>query len=215
MRPSGNLVPISAVVEGRLDEVVLRAVIRHAGGIPGPVYGKHGKQYIRKNLSGYNRAANHSPWVVVVDLDQDADCAPPLREAWLLRPAPLMCFRVAVREIEAWLLADRMRIAEFLAVDSRKVPTDVEAIPDPKHAVLQLARSSRRKGIRQDMVPRRGGGREVGPAYNSRLIQFVNDRRRGWRPEVAAQSSESLRRCVRCLGRLVREARLLPQTPHP
>lgn len=214
MRPSGNLVPISAVVEGRLDEVVLRAVIRQAGGIAGPVYGKHGKQYIQRNLSGYNQAANHAPWVVVVDLDQDADCAPPFRAAWLLRPAPLMCFRVAVRKIEAWLLADRMRIAEFLAVDSRRVPTDVEAIPDPKYAVLQLVHFSRRKGIRQDMLPRPGSGREVGPAYNSRLIQFVTDSRRGWRPEVAAQSSESLRRCLRCLGRLVREARRYPKTPH-
>lgn len=194
---------IAAVAEGDLDEAVLRAVIRHAGGIPGPVYGKHGKQYIRKYLHVYNQAAHHAPWLVLVDLDQDADCAPPLRAAWLLRPAPMMCFRVAVREIEAWLLADRMRIAEFLAVDSRRVPNDVEALPDPKHAVLQLARSSRQKGIRQDMLPRFGSGREVGPAYNSRLIQFVNDSRRGWRPEVAAQSSESLRRCVRCLRRLV------------
>ena len=195
---------IAAVAEGHLDEAVLRAVIRHAGGIPGPVYGKHGKQYIRKNLHGYNQAANHAPWLVLVDLDQDADCAPPFRATWLLRPAPMMCFRVAVREIEAWLLADRMRIAEFLAVDSRKVPNDVEAIPDPKHTVLQLARSSRQKGIRQDMLPRPGSGREVGPAYNSRLIQFVTDSRRGWRPEVAAESSESLRRCVRCLRRLVK-----------
>ena len=207
MPPAPNPVAIFGVVEGDLDEAVLRSLIRHAGAIPGPIHGKHGKGYIQKHLSGYNQAAHYSPWLVVVDLDQDADCAPPFRAAWLLRPAPLMCFRVAVREIEAWLLADRMRIAKFLAVDSRKVPTDVEAISDPKHAVLQLARSSRRKGIRQDMVPRPGSGREVGPAYNSRLIQFVNDRRNGWRPGVAAQSSESLHRCLRRLGRLVQEVR--------
>ena len=198
---------IAAVAEGHLDEAVLRAVIRHAGGIPGPVYGKHGKQYIRKNLHGYNQAANHAPWLVLVDLDQDADCAPPFRATWLLRPAPMMCFRVAVREVEAWLLADRRRIAEFLGVDSRNVPTDVEAIPDPKHTVLQLAHVSRRKAIRQDMVPRPGSGREVGPAYNSRLIQFVTDSKKGWRPEVAAGTSESLRRCLNCLGRLVQQPR--------
>ncbi len=203
MPPTESPVPISAAVEGRIDEAVLRAVIRHAGGITGPIYGKHGKQYIQKNLYGYNQAANHAPWIVVVDLDQDAECAPPLRQSWLPQPAPKMCFQVVVREIEAWLLADRVRIAEFLSVGSRNVPSDVEALPDPKDAMLQLARISRRKAIQQDMLPRFGSGRDVGPAYNSRLIQFVNDSRKGWRPEVAAQSSESLRRCLECLRRLL------------
>ena len=191
---------------------MLRAVIRHVGGIPGPIYGIQGKQYIQQNISGYNQAANYAPWLVIVDLDQDASCPPPLRETWLPRPAPKMCFRVAVREIEAWLLADRMRIADFFGVDSRSVPTDVEALPDPKHAVLQLARYSRWKAIREDMLPRIGSGRDVGPAYNSRLIQFVTDSLRGWRPEVAARASESLRGCLRCLGRLAQETRHNPSS---
>ena len=207
MLPCEDPVPISAVVEGRLDEAVMRAVIRHAGGIVGPVYGKRGKQYIQSRLNGYNNAAQNAPWVVLVDLDFDADCAPPFRAMWMPQPALMMCFRVAVREIEAWLLADRMRIAEFLAVDSRRVPTDVEAIPDPKHTVLQLAHVSRRKALRQDMVPRPRSGRGAGPAYNSRLIQFVTDSKKGWRPEVAAGTSESLRRCLNCLGRLVQQPR--------
>ena len=114
----------------------------------------------------------------------------------------MMCFRVAVREIEAWLLADRTRIAKFLSVDSRNVPLNVEALPDPKRTVLQLAGLSRQRSLREDMLPRPGSGRDVGPAYNSRLIEFVTDRQRGWRPDVAAQASESLRRCLRCLGRL-------------
>ena len=202
MRPAGNPVPISAVVEGRVDEAVLRAVIRFAGAVPGPVYGKHGKQFIQKNLAGYNRAAVDTPWVILVDLDWDADCPPPLLQMWLPQPAPKMCFRVAVREIEAWLLADRTRMAEFLGVHFRRIPADVEALPDPKYTVLQLARLSRQRAIREDMLPPPGSGRDVGPAYNSRLIQFVTDRRKGWRPEVAAQASESLRRCLRCLVRL-------------
>ena len=38
---------ISAAVEGIVDEAVARAVIAHAGGIVGDVYGKQGKEYLR------------------------------------------------------------------------------------------------------------------------------------------------------------------------
>jgi hypothetical protein len=36
--------------------------------------------------------------------------------------------------------------------------------------VVELARYSRRRDIREDMVPRPGSGRSVGAAYTSRLI---------------------------------------------
>jgi hypothetical protein len=197
-----NLPLISAVVEGLLDEVVLRVLVRHAGGKVGPVYGKRGKQYIQSRLSGYNLAAHYAPWVILVDLDQDADCAPPLREAWLPQPAPFLCFRVVVHEIEAWLLADRRRLAHFLGVPQRMIPTNPDEVPDPKALMVDLSRGSRDHRLRHEMVPGPGSRRAVGPAYNSRLIQFVTDRHRGWRPEVAAGVSESLRRCLNCLARL-------------
>jgi ribosomal protein L25 (general stress protein Ctc) len=38
---------IAAAVEGIVDEAVARRLIREAGGIPGPVYGKNGKQHLR------------------------------------------------------------------------------------------------------------------------------------------------------------------------
>jgi hypothetical protein len=53
------------------------------------------------------------------------------------------------------------------------------------------------------MVPRPESGRQIGPAYTSRLIQFVEDTQAGWRPEVAAAVSDSLARCLRSLGRLI------------
>lgn len=202
MPPAVTSVPISVVVEGRLDEAVIRVVVRHAGGTIGHIYGNRGKQYIRDRLEGYNRAATYAPWVVLIDLDYDADCAVPLRHAWLPQPSPMMCFRVAVRELEAWLLADRERLAQFLGVPAREIPLDPETITDPKAAIVSLAARSRRKRLRQEMVPRGGSGRDVGPAYNAWLIQFVTDSTKGWRPEIAAQSSESLRRALACLRRL-------------
>jgi len=60
------------------------------------VYGKNGKAHLRQRLNGYNQAAHFNPWLVLVDLDHEADCAPLFRAAWLPKPGPLMCFRVAV-----------------------------------------------------------------------------------------------------------------------
>ncbi|NLI83320.1 MAG: hypothetical protein GX443_16770 [Deltaproteobacteria bacterium] len=45
-------------------------------------------------------------------------------------------------------------------------------------------------------------GRQVGPAYSSRLIEFVENCRNGWRPHEAARSSTGLSRCLQCLRRL-------------
>jgi hypothetical protein len=194
-----NGVAISAAVEGIVDEAVVRALILVSGASPGPVYGKQGKPFLQQRIGGYNAAARHTPWIVIVDLDGDHDCAPPLRASWLPEPAPRLCFRVAVREVEAWLLADPERIASFLGVARGRVPPDPETLDNPKAAMVALARASRRKDVRKDMVPRDGSGRPVGPAYASRLIEFASS---SWRPEVAAQRAESLRRAIDCLKRL-------------
>ena len=196
-------VTIFGAVEGLIDEAVLRRLILWTGAKAGTVHGKHGKPFLRKQMPAYNLAAHRFPWFVLVDLDSEIDCAPTLVNLWLPDPAPHMCLRVVVHEIEAWLLADRERLAQFLQVRISLIPRDPESLADPKHALVEIARHSRKKEIRADMVPRPKSYRDVGPAFNSRMIQFVSDERRGWRPDVAAQSSESLRRCMLHLERLV------------
>ena len=79
---------ISAAVEGIVDEAVVRKLIAHADATLGDVYGKQGKSFLRQKIAGYNNAAQRAPWLVLVDLDSDEDCAPPLRSAWLPQPAP-------------------------------------------------------------------------------------------------------------------------------
>jgi hypothetical protein len=113
-----------------------------------------------------------------------------------------MCFRVAVRAVEAWLMADRKHLARFLAVNIARIPQNIEAVDHPKLTMVEIVRHSRRREIREDMVPRAGSGCVVGPAYTARLIEFVMSPKIGWRPEVAAERSESLNRCLRCLHRL-------------
>ncbi len=191
-------------VEGMVDEAVAGRLVSHVGAELGVVYGKHGKDFLRPRLVGYNWAARYGPWLIIVDLD-DADCPPPLLESWLPNPAEYMCFRVAVREIESWLLADRERIAGFLSIAASRIPGNPEDLDDPKAALVNLARKSRRRAIREDMVPRPGSGAKTGPAYSSRLVEFSQDPQKGWRHDVASRSSESLHRCLQCLQKLVKE----------
>lgn len=141
------MVVVTAGVEGLVDEAVIRRLAGHAGIEVGPVHGKSGKAHLRQRIAGYNNAARIGPWVVLVDLNREAECAPPLRDAWLRQPAPMMCFRVAVRGVESWLLADRGRLARFLRVPISRIPTAPDSIEDPKRAVIELAARSRRRDI--------------------------------------------------------------------
>jgi hypothetical protein len=195
-------VVISAAVEGIVDEAVVRRLIEHVGARLGTVYGKSGKPQLLKNVRRYNEAARHGPWIVLVDLDGDAECAPPFCAEWLPSVAPQMCFMIAVREVEAWLLADREHLADFLHIPLSHIPLAPESIENPKQTMVNIARRSRLRAIQKDMVPRPESGRQVGPAYPSRLIEFVENKQKGWRPDVASASSSSLSRCLQCLHRL-------------
>ena len=190
---------IFAAVEGIVDEAVACRLISHAGAVPGYVYGKKGKSFLRRGIKGYNNSAKRALWFVLVDLDHDADCAPPLCSDWLPNKAPGLCFRVAVRAVEAWLLADTERLAKFLGVAPSKMPADPEALDNPKAVMIDLARGSRRRDIREEMVPRPGSGRRVGPAYASRLIEFAS---KHWRPDIAGRHAHSLKRAIRCIKQI-------------
>jgi len=110
-----------------------------------------------------------------------------------------MRLRVAVREVEAWLLADRSRLAGFLSVSAGAIPASPEAEDDPKQTLVNLAARSRRRDIRIDMVPRPGSGKNVGPAYTARLIEFISAGDNPWSPVDAALRADSLRRCMSAL----------------
>ncbi|MEK7722283.1 MAG: hypothetical protein AAB359_07830 [Elusimicrobiota bacterium] len=201
------MVVISAAVEGLVDEAVAKRLITEVGAIPGTIYGKNGKAALRSRIVGYNKAAAYAPWFILVDLDHE-DCAPNLRRNWLPTLSPHLCFRIAIREIEAWLFADRERLAKFLSLPLDHIAANPEVIANPKEEMVRLAAASRSKKICQDMAPRPESGRSVGPAYTSRLIEFVTTAQAEscWRPDIAQTHSDSLRRAIACLRRLVESA---------
>jgi len=196
---------LTAAVEGLADEALLKRVCSSVGVVVGQVYGRYGKSYILTKLNGYNHSAQFRHWVVLLDLDNDAACAPEVLPQWLPVPSRLMRLRVAVRELEAWLLADRERIAQFLGVAVAAIPADPDSVADPKRLMVQIARASRRRAIREDMVPSIGSGQQVGPAYTSRMIEFIQSVENGWRPDVAAGHSDSLRRCISAISNLAEQ----------
>jgi hypothetical protein len=200
---------VSSGVEGLTDEAIAIRLLRSVGAEVGPVYGKNGKSNLLSRVDGFNRAAERSPWLVLVDLDRDFQCAPDSLPFWLPHPSEWMCFRVAVPEAEAWLLADGETLADYFAISREPVPGDPETLPDPKHTLVNLTRSSRRRDIREEMVPRPSSGRVVGPGYTGRVIDYV---RTTWRPVAAAAHAPSLERCVSALRELT--SRPWPQAPH-
>lgn len=193
---------VTGAVEGSLDAEVLRRICAEAGKMLGKVHGLSGKPALLEAVHGYNNAARYSPWIVLVDLDNDCDCAAACRANWLPQPSVHMCFRIAVRAIEAWLLSDAERIAKFLKVRLGQIPKHPDTLANPKLALVDIARESRSRSVRDAIVPRPGSGRNVGPLYTTLMMNYVVDANEGWRPQLAARSSESLARCLRRLREL-------------
>jgi len=184
---------ITAATEGYPDEVVVHSLCRFLGIEAGTIYNCGGKPNLDKKLHGYNQAAKGWYWLVLRDLDHDADCAPTLLNLLLPQPNKMMMLRIVVREIESWLLGDRERFSQFIGVDAAAIPSEPEILDDPKGKVIQLAKRSRKRNIRKDMAPRQGSGAKEGPAYASCLAEFADNH---WRPDVASLSCDSLKRCL-------------------
>lgn len=191
-------IPFSGAAEGTLDGAVVQRVAADSGIEVATIFGQRGVSDLIASLKGYNASAAHMPWIVLFDLDA-ATCAPDLLRRVIPIRSRFMCCRIAVRMVEAWLLADGERLATWLSAPRGLIPAAPETISSPKAAMVAIARASRSSVIRNEMVPAAGAIRSTGTAYNARLIAFVSDRERGWRPSIARASANSLDRAIRCL----------------
>lgn len=184
---------VTVAIEGMSDEGAVRAILRECGLSVSMIQGRGGKDSLLKKLTAYNKAARFSPWFVLVDLDTVNSCVVDSVAKWLPSPADYMVFRVAVTELESWLLADAERVAEFLGVAHSVIPKNPDRLRDPKQEIINLARKSRKREIREGLVPRPGSGTSIGPTYASDIREFGQT---FWRPRIAARESPSLARCL-------------------
>lgn len=189
-----TLIPVNLATEDELSETVLQRLLaktnRYTIGTP---YRRGGFGYLRRNVLGWNNAAKGIPFIILTDLDTDR-CPADLIADWLkVDKHPNLLFRVAVREVESWLLADSANLSAFLNVRKALVVTDSDAIADPKATLVNLARKSRSRDIREGIVPRKGSTAKQGPDYNGCVGSFVRER---WDIDTAKRNSRSLARTV-------------------
>jgi hypothetical protein len=191
--------PLTLATEGFDDEAVARKICAVLGITVAQSYPSRGKSKLDPKIMAYNKAAVFAPWLVLRDLDGDAPCPGELCRQLLEHPADQMMLRIPVRAIESWLLADAVSMAVFLKVSSALLPGDPETLGNPKQELVNLARRSRSKSVRDSMVPPEGFSVTIGPEYTTRLIEYA---RLHWNPLRAAERSESLRRCLAALQRI-------------
>ena len=191
---------LNLLVEGFVDEAVAHRLLRACGHEPGTTFGKKGCNYIQKKAKAFDLACGSTALLTLVDfMDTRLDCPGAVVRAWLPNGHPSHVFRVVVREIESWILADREAIASFLGIPMAKVPSQPELIPDPKLALINLARLSKRPAIRSALVPPLGYASSEGPLYSSEIARFVGEH---WSPERARSQAPSLEKCLLRLAQL-------------
>lgn len=191
-------IPINLVFEDVLSEAVLKEMLKQSQRpfLVGSCFNQRGYGKIKKIISGLNHAANGMPYLVLTDLD-NAECPLVIISEWLTQPKhPNLLFRIAVKEVEAWLLAHREAFAEFLGISVSLIPSNVDEIPDPKQLLINLARKSKKRNLRDAIVPERNSTAKIGKDYNGQLIQFVQN---NWQVEAAQVNSRSLQRAMNAL----------------
>lgn len=192
-----NPIPLNLVFEDEISEFVMVKLAEESKKyFVANSYSEGGFGYIKKNIGGFNEAARGCPFFILTDLD-NVDCAPTLIEDWLGESAhPNLIFRIAVREVEAWLLADIEGFSKFTGLSEANFRDNIEEIADPKAELLQLVKRCRIRKIKEDILPKNEFA-VVGPNYNGRLGEFVM---KHWSISRAIKRSDSLKRAMRHLS---------------
>lgn len=181
-------------VEDELSEVISTKLLKNFGVKITTVIRDSGNVYLRQKAPELNRSAKGINIFLLTDLNSSNHCPVELINSWIKGPLnPRFLFRVAIMEVESWLMADRDSFANFLSIPVNRIPSNTDDIPNPKEFLVSLARSSRKRKLRDELVPKPGARIPVGYGYNTRLSEFVREH---WNLERAATVSPSLKRTL-------------------
>ena len=191
-----SLNSVILAVEDRLSDVISTKILESFDiGIMLRI-GFKGNSYLQQKAPSLNQTAR-GPYNVfmLTDLDSPQNCPPQLIQSWISTPLNSGFFlRVAVMEVESWIMADRSALAKFLSIPVHRIPSNTDDIPNPKEFLVSLARRSNRRRLRDQLVPApRAATAKVGPEYNSRFGEFIQVH---WDLERAAVASPSLKRTL-------------------
>ena len=193
---------VALATEDALSEAVGKRLLIDAGYQlePSPLLRKNGSGYLRSKMDSWYAIATLKPILLITDLDT-YPCPVALRAAWIghREPNTNLVFRIAVREIEAWLLADHVALRTLIG-SRGTLPPEPDLLTDPKQFLLRLVAKRASRKIRDDLVANAGAVASQGIGYNSRLSQLVASE---WNPARAEFRSESLRRARSQIAALI------------
>lgn len=195
------MTPIAIATEDELSEAI---ALRLLSELTSPHYitlrlRRGGFGYLRSRMDSWRDMAKQQVMIVLTDLDR-ANCVVDFRDEWLAnKPAPeSMLFRVAVREVESWALADHEAMRALIGMKG-VLPVAPDELPDPKQVLLRLANGAPRP-VREDLLKTVDGNLYQGLGYNARLTEWVGS---VWNPQRAAERSPSLARARHRLQEVV------------
>jgi hypothetical protein len=161
--------------EGLPDAAVAEGLIAHFGGTIGRFSDSlGGKAEIDRLIPKYADAARFGiPRLVLRDLDHDAPCAGALVARLLAERADKLCLRIAIREIESWLMADIDAFVDAIPVRRSDIPRNTDHIADPKRLILDAVRRNGGKTLQRRLLSRDAYQAFEGPEYTTFMQQFA------------------------------------------
>jgi hypothetical protein len=185
---------VKLAAEGLIDIAILQRLMTEYGLVPGEAYGLQGKAHLDARTASYSKASQHEPWMILRDLDHDAECPSELRAIKVSNPGQWLQYRIAVREAEVWLMADRETFCKTYHIPVRSIPANLEKLSSPKTAMLEILAKSKSRDVREAMVRVRPGQPiRIGAEYNTLLSDYAL---RQWTPSDGAVNSRSLYRAL-------------------
>ncbi|CAB3782343.1 hypothetical protein [Paraburkholderia caffeinilytica] len=196
---------VFVVGEDELCCAIADALIAHSGiaaDIQQRIVAGGAGPFKQKILAMNNVARNVMPVLMIADADQ-APCVVTQRNSWLPRDvSQRLSMRLAVKEAEAWVLADHIGFSKFAVVSKDLFPGNPEMEPDPKQALLALVKKSKRRELRDEMLPGKGATSPVGLGYNIHMTEFVKNH---WNVGRAVDRAPSLARAIPRVAALLQD----------
>jgi len=92
-------------------------------------------------------------------------------------------------------------MARFLSVPKNTIPAAPENLPDPKAAIVEIAKRSRSSNVKKAIVPRTKATSKVGPEYTSWMQSFAIKK---WSPNEAKKNCPSLAKAIDAVRKALR-----------
>ena len=193
---------VELLVEGYTDELFVRRCFECLDLEVGTVYGKQGAGYVIQRANGFAARGEYSPILILADLmDMPESCPLAARDVLVPAPRQYSLVRFAINEIESWLLASRAELSSYFGISEKHIPEAPDEIEDPKQTLINVARRSPRKRLRNMFVPKVGSTASVGVGYVDGFADFMREH---WDLDSACDRSPSFKRFVQrtteCFG---------------